>query len=256
MADIMPSTSPLLWTLRTLRRFWLPVVLFFGTQLQAAEQCTSEVKLLIEPHQLVTAAKAFSLGPATKRSIYFFDTPHLDLLSQGLIIRMRTGNRADLIVKRRLMEKETTLRDGSEKGACEFDVSGGIPFRSYSLQTKLKEGVPKTGTELFDLLSPAQKSFLQSIRIPVAWEQVFPIAEIQSTTWQVRGETGFPKLVLERWEWPTGSVLELSARVSSSHVDAYARLRELASQKRLQASKDQRPKTTLALESIDTSQAK
>jgi hypothetical protein len=59
------------------------------------------------------------------------------------------------------------------------------------------------------------------------------------------------KLSLELWEWPGGSVLEVSTRVAlDAGQAAYGELRELAKKNGLALNADQRSKTAIALTEI------
>ena len=59
---------------------------------RAQERCGVEVKLLLSPTETQIAIASLNLGKETTDRIYFFDTSSLDLLSQGLIVRLRQGS--------------------------------------------------------------------------------------------------------------------------------------------------------------------
>jgi hypothetical protein len=61
---------------------WL-VVGFVCVDLNAQESCNFEAKLLVVPTQVEAA---IPLLHATRSRIYFYDTPALDLLSNGVIL--------------------------------------------------------------------------------------------------------------------------------------------------------------------------
>jgi hypothetical protein len=77
------------------------------------------------------------------------------------------------------------------------------------------------------------------------------IAEIRSTSWTTRANPPLGKLSLELWEWPNGSVLEVSTKVTADAGQAtYVELRDLAKKNGLALNKNQQAKTTIALEEI------
>ena len=227
-------------------------MLCVGAVSQAQEKCGAEVKLLLVASETQTALTSLNAGKKTTGQVYFFDTNSLDLLSQGVIVRLRQGTAADLTVKLRLpTERKTLAKPGSNnRYKCEDDVIGGVPVRSYSMQTKFTGSLPLTGREVLELLSPAQQQLLEQTHVSIDWSRVTRIADIKSTEWQIKAQPPFPKLALELWEWPTGEVLELSTKVG---VDAapstYTQLEHLVATKGLSLS-SQKSKTALALENI------
>jgi len=71
------------------RIFGLCVLLSFGSALHSQERCNVEVKLLLSPTQTQAAIASFKFEKEAAGRVYFFDTNALDLLSQGLIVRLR-----------------------------------------------------------------------------------------------------------------------------------------------------------------------
>jgi hypothetical protein len=67
---------------------------------QAEEQCGTEIKILLLPAGL-HSARSFNAGKGAIGSVYFYDTNALELLSQGVILRLRTGAISDITVKLR-----------------------------------------------------------------------------------------------------------------------------------------------------------
>src|SRR5208283_4189978 len=111
--------------------------------------------------------------------------------------------------------------------------------------------LPMAGGEVLSLLSPGQKQLLQEAHVSIDWTRVKRIADIQSTTWQVKSQPNFKKFVLELWEWPTGSVLELSSKVAAeAGPSALTELQRLASMKSLSLDSHRGPKTAAALQDI------
>jgi hypothetical protein len=175
------------------------------------------------------------------------------LLSEGLILRVRSGAASDLTVKLRpatnLEAKDRLGRSGH--GKCEIDLTGEQALRSYSIRTKFAGNPPTTGQELFEMLSAPQKRLLEQAHVSLDWTRIERNGEIKSTEWEIKSQSHFPKLMLELWDWRTGKILELSTKVmDDTGPSAYAQLRQIALNKGLSLNRDQKPKTALALEDI------
>ena len=231
--------------------FFCCAVLFSCSGLHAQQDCNAEVKILLLPTD--SRAAAATLG-ATKESsgrLYFFDSDDLDLLSQGAIVRLRQGPRRDLTVRLRPLsgKKSAIPSEGSE---CEVDLTGEGENYSYSISSPFDAGeVPQTGYEISRLLSRVQTRMLSGAQVSIDWKRVKRVAEIRSTSWQIRDQQPFGKLTLELWEWPGGTVLELSTKVKPDAASAiYSELRQFVKMKHLTMSPVQGLKTTVALESI------
>ncbi len=79
----------------------------------------------------------------------------------------------------------------------------------------------------------------------INWKQVKPVTNIKATDWEIKLDSRSKKLALELWEWPGGTILELSSKVATEEGPAeYEELRTLAIGKGLKSSADQRSKTT------------
>jgi hypothetical protein len=74
--------------------------------LQAQNRCDVEVKLLLSPTEEQAAVSALNLKKEAAGFVYFFDTNTLDMLAQGVIVRLRQGINDDLTVKLRLSKGE------------------------------------------------------------------------------------------------------------------------------------------------------
>jgi hypothetical protein len=230
------------------------VLLLLCSGSHAQENCNVETKLLLSPAETQAAIAALAATKETAGRIYFFDTAALNLLSQGAIVRLRQGAKTDLTVKLRppngkKFSAPTQARDGFK---CEVDMTQEGANSSYSITAQLAtKELPRTGTDVARLLSPAQIKLLQDAQISVDWTAVKRIAEITSTDWQTEPRPRLGKLTLELWEWPGGKALELSAKVSSDAASStYAELQQLVKTKQLTMSADQRVKTRIALEAI------
>lgn len=224
--------------------------------IHAQETCSEEVKLLLAPAQVQAAVIALKARGETRANIYFFDTPNLDLLAKGVILRMREGSEIDLTAKLRPLagERFTDPSNGRERYKCEVDLNAGIENQSYSLQSNNLAGkVPESGEELFARLSDGQKKLLEDSGVQVDWKSVKRVANIQSTSWSTKARAPLGKLSMELWQWSAGSVLEVSTKVATdAGQSTYAEMKDLAAKKGLTLSPDQRSKTAIALESINS----
>ena len=229
-------------------------MLFLSTVVHARKNCAIEVKLLLSPTAGPNTIASFEMGGKTTGQVHFFDTGALDLLSKGVIVRLRKGSDNDLTVKVRPL---TSQRFGEPSGGrenfkCEMDMIGGELIPSYSIRSKLAASrVPDGGAEILKLLSDGQKKLMQNAGVSVDWSSVKEIANIKSTEWNTWTQSPFVKLTLELWEWPTGSVLELSTRVGHNRGQpSYAKLVRLVNGKFLPIDTNQRSKTQLVLEEV------
>ena len=222
--------------------------------LHAQETCSEEVKLLLSPAQVKVAIPALQARGKTRGHIYFYDTPALDLLSNGVVLRLREGAEIDLTAKLRPLSSETFVdpSGGRERYKCEVDLNDGVEVKSFSVQ-KGYAGVevPETGTELFRLLSAGQKKLLEDSKVAIDWSRVRRVADIRSTSWKTNAKPDLGKLSVELWEWPGGSVLEVSTKVAPAAGQAtYSGLELLAKRQGLELNRDQRSKTAIALGEI------
>jgi hypothetical protein len=222
--------------------------------LEAQENCSVEVKLLLSPTETQAAVTALNGTKESHGRVYFFDTDALELLSQGAIVRLRQGDKNDLTVKLRPPKgKRFVASSGNpDDFKCEVDLTGEGPNPSYSITSRFgAEHPPQTGYEVSRLLSPAQMKLLNDAQVSVDWARVKRIAEISSTDWRTQSQPHLGRLTLELWEWPGGEVLEISTRVASdAGSSTYTELQQLVSKKQLAVSFDQRVKTSIALKAI------
>jgi hypothetical protein len=230
------------------------VLFTFSTGLHAQDKCNIEVKLLLPPAETQDAVAALRAKKETAGRVYFFDTEALELLSKGLIVRLRRGAQSELTVKLRA-PIGIKLTSSSERGhdfKCEVDQTGEEAAISYSIRKRYaSEELPENGNEVSLLLSPGQKKLLSDAHVSVDWTRVKRIAEVTSSSWQAQARPQLDKLALELWEWSGGKILELSTKVSSAAgPSTYAELRQLLETKHLSMSPTQRPKTSIVLQSI------
>src|SRR5215470_3916268 len=221
------------------------------SDIRAQERCNAEVKLLVSPAQTERVLAAFHAGTPSHSEIYFYDSESLELLSQGLIVRMRTGAQRDLTAKLTSSEAESckcpTYAGGA--GKCEADLVGDREFTSLSVGKAFK-GMQalETGEQVQSALSPEQIRVLSAAGVSVDWHRVQRIAEVRATTWKARSSAAPKKLTVEMWEWPGGKVLELSARVEAQGGAAAVKaLRETAERHGLTIEENQTTKSELVL---------
>jgi hypothetical protein len=235
---------------------YLPLIaaLLIVPRLNGQESCDEEVKLLLVPTQVQAAVSVLQASAEARGRVYFYDTPDLGLLSKGVILRLREGEEIDLTAKLRPVSGEKMV-DPTRSGKgykCEVDLNDGVENQSFSVQKEYRAmKVPETGKELVQLLSVGQKRLIAASKVKIDWKRVRRVADIQSTSWTSPAEPPLGKLSLELWEWPGGSVLEVSTRGS---LDAgqitYSRLRELANRNGLKLNPNQHSKTAIALGEI------
>jgi hypothetical protein len=222
--------------------------------LHGQESCSEEVKLLLAPTQAQAAIPVLQARGERHRRVDFYDTPGLDLLSNGVILRLREGEAIDLTAKLRPPPGARFVdpTGGREDYKCEVDLNGGVEAQSFSVETKFAGGkAPDTGEELLKELSAGQKKLLEESKVPIDWRRVKRVAEIRSTSWTTRAEGPLGKLSMELWEWPGGSILEVSTKVEPNEGQAtYLKLQELAKKNGLALNASQRSKTSIALRAL------
>lgn len=237
-----------------LRLFALAAAFLVVLRAHGQETCDEEVKLLLSPTQAQAAVSALHARGETRGRVYFYDTAALDLLSNGVILRLREREEIDLTAKLRPVSGETFVdpSGGRERYKCEVDLNDGVENQSFSVQNRYSSAkTPETGTELRQLLSDGQKRLLADSKVQIDWRRVRRVAGIQSTSWTARGTTPLGNLSLELWEWPGGSVLEVSTKVALDAGQAtYLELKALAKKNGLALSTNQRSKTAIALKEI------
>ena len=244
------------------RAFPSILLLLLCSASHAQEICSVEMKLLLSPATINSVVASLSFGKQTDSQIYFFDTDNRSLLAQGVIVRVRQGFKNDLTVKVRLPEGSSQIESSklAEQFGCEVDRTERGANISYSVGQKYKHReIPGSGDDLFSALSPQQRELLKEAHVSIRWSQVRRISGIRSTTWESSAEPPFSKLTLEYWEFPAGSVLELSARSTADEWESkYADLHRIVKVKGLSLSANQETKTTTVLRKLkhDTSSPK
>ncbi len=230
-------------------------LLLCGT-LHAQEPCDSEAKLLLLAEQSQAAVAALNAKRAATGHVYFYDTKTLDLLSHGVILRLRQGAADnDFTVKLRPAtdQKFADPSAGREAYKCEVDLTGSGAIDSYSIRRPYTGSgkLAETGNEVLGILSEGQKKLLQQSRVAIDWTRVTKVAAISYTVWQIKSQPQFRKLTLELWEWPGGKALELSTKVGADAGPAtYTALKELIKHQRLSLNNVQGAKTGIVLKGL------
>jgi hypothetical protein len=237
---------------------WTCAILLLSCAASAQESCAAEVKLLLSPADVPAVVVALKLDKETKGQVYFFDTPALDLLSKGVIVRLRQGANNDLTVKVRPPENKRFVDPsaGREEFKCELDLTGDKTIQSYSIRSPYaRSQVPGTGQDIFTVLSDSQKKLMKEALISIDWIRVKRVANIKSTNWETKAQRPFNKLALELWEWPLGRILELSTKVEADKgPPILAELRRLVDAKGLSVNSSQRSKTSMVLETFSSTE--
>jgi hypothetical protein len=209
---------------------------------------------LLSPKDTRAAIAALNFENERAGRVCFFDTSSLDLLSQGVIVRIRQGAVNDLTVKLRPREEKrfSDPSEGREDFKCEVDQNASETNTSYSIGSQYAAAsLPKTGKDIFSLLSVGQRELLEQAQVSIEWQRVKRIADIQTTVWQTEARPQFKKLTLELWVSPVCSILELSTKVEShAGLSAYAQLKRLVNAKGFRLNTSQQPKTTMVLEAV------
>lgn len=224
-------------------------VLFLSSNLYAEEKCSTEVKLLLSPRTVQAVITSLKFEKETTGRVYFFDTQGLDLLKQGAIVRVRQGGTNDLTIKVRVPEsnEQVDATQLPEHFPCEINRTGAGVDTDYSVQRKYKAlQALEMGNDIADSLSPAQKQLLEEAHVSIDWSQIERVANVKTTKWETTAQSPFRKLTLELWEWPAGSVLEISAKAAPD--GGYPELQRLVVTKRLVLSANQANKTSVVLE--------
>jgi hypothetical protein len=229
--------------------------LLLAPVLHAEEKCPVEVKLLLSPTTAQSAIAALNFERETPGRVYLFDTAALELLKQGVIIRVRQGAKNDLTVKVRL-PKDSQQTDHSRLGGlfpCEIDRTRAGANISYSVGRKYKMmKAPETGEDISILLSASQTQLLHAAQVSIDWARVMRIADLNLTKWETAAQSPTGKLALELWEWPGGKILELSAKTApDADASKYTELERLVRLNNLSLNASQDTKTSMVLEALE-----
>jgi hypothetical protein len=232
----------------------MSAVLFLRSGLQAQEKCSVEIKLSLSPPTIQNVIASLNFANEQQSRVYFFDTDELNLLMQGVIVRVRQGAVNDLTVKVRVPKGGGQMDSTHFRAhvSCEINMTGAGEDTDYSVGRKYKpRKMPETGTDILSQLRPPQKKLLQEAGISIDWAAVRRIADINATKWESPARSPFGKLALEYWECSAGNILELSTKGGPNEGQSkYAELQRLANIKNLSLNATQGTKTSIVLETL------
>ena len=219
-----------------------------------------EVKITarIEDEDLVLRLLRQSGEDPETRTVYFFDTPGLDLFDAGLVLRARKikGDIDDSTVKLRPVDPARIPIDWmrTEGFEVEMDRVGDKEVISAKLSVPQAEGEiddAVAGTRPLQKLFSADQERLIAEFGPadVGWDALKPMGPIDVRKWKVEFEDFAHEVVAERWKLPDGSdLVELSIKVEPGEAtmatDAFIAFLE---QHGLDVGGDQQTKTRGAL---------
>ena len=233
-------------------------VLSLSSALRATEECSVEVKVLLPPPTIQRVIGSLGFEKRVAGRVFFFDTGDLNLLKQGVIVRVREGANNDITVKARVPGGDAQVGASPlrQQFPCETNRTRDGDDTDYSVRRKYEvRPVPERGSDISRVLSPLQKRLLREAGASIDWGRVQRIADVKVTKWEAKSQSRFDKLTLEMWEWSTGNILELSAKVKpDAGPSNYAELQRLVDMKGLASSPSQGAKTSIVLETV-TNQA-
>lgn len=200
-----------------------------------------------------------------ERTVYFFDTPTLELFDVGLVLRARKtkGDTDDSTVKVRPVDPTRIPIDWmkTEGFEVEMDRVGDAQVISAKLSAEQAEGEIEdavAGTRPLRKLFSADQERLISEFGPreVGWEALTPMGPIAVQKWKISARKLGHEIVVERWKLPDKSdLVELSIKVAPGEAtvaaDAFLGFLEAMG---LEISGDQQTKTRGALTYFTTGQ--
>lgn len=184
-----------------------------------------EIKATIPTDQVRKALRRYRLGQNNddERIIYFYDTPELDLVNSGIVIRARRriGEQHDTTVKLRpvkpeiVSEKWKTLvgfkieSDASEKGVVK-SASLTMPVRKGHIK-KVAKG-KKSASALF---TDEQKLLPLSLaERKIDYKTLVPLGPIRASRWKITSEALPWPMSVELWtRGDSARILEVSIKV-------------------------------------------
>jgi len=219
----------------------------------------TEVKVTLRSADITSATKVFKLTSkaASKREIWFYDTPELALFEDGLLLRARKISNApdDSTVKIRPMDRDAVDDSWFEADGfkCETDQSGERSTSSCSLTVEQDSGEigdVASGDRAPEKLFGSDQEDFASNAAQVGWDEVVPLGPIAALAWKVNVKGMSVPVSFERWDLPgMAPILEASMRVSEEDAaDATEALIALLERKGFEPDSTQETKTKLALD--------
>jgi hypothetical protein len=189
-----------------------------------------EVKATVPAHQVAAALELFDLTPDEddERYIYFFDTPDLALLEQGVVARARrrVGAEHDSTIKFRPVDPEQVPAHWRkyEGFKIEADANDRKVVRSASLTMPVRKGLIKAvvagEVPIAQLFTEEQVNFL----LTLAEKRFDPshlvvLGPIRAWKWKLEVEALPWPLTVELWRRPDGEeILECSIKAPAAQA--------------------------------------
>ena len=191
-----------------------------------------EFKLTVLPGQGEIVRARFQDGRTpTKRTVYFYDTKHLEAFNERVVLRARItdGDDDDATVK--LRPADHTDRDARwrtiDKVAVEVDVVGEKRTPSAKLDRTLDRGrvqdVAEDRRKVGALMSKAQEQLFKTYAPHgLELEELKVLGPIHAQKWEREDLEGFPyKFCVETWSVPGAmEFTELSIKVLAPEASA------------------------------------
>ncbi len=225
----------------------------------------TELKRRIRTDMIPATRAVFGLiDPAeSKLEVTFFDTPSLDLIQAGIILRLRKvkGGSDDVTVKLRPLARTAVAAAWFEQDGfkCEEDSIGATSVDACSLTLECKasdiDKVVAGGKGIESILSGRQLDFLRTYgRLMPDWDGLVPFGPIAAKEWHVSVQQMQDKLAAEVWTLPGGTeLLEFSVKVPSTDAGATAvALDDVFRIRGIELITDGKSKTRAALETLRT----
>lgn len=189
-----------------------------------------KISARVEDEDKVLAALTKSGEEPERRTVYFFDTPALDLFDAGMVLRARKikGDDDDSTVKLRpvvpaSISTSWMTTDGFE---VEMDRVGENEVISAKLNAVQREGELDDAVSgkkgLRSLFSDDQEQLVAEFAPRgIEWEALMPMGPIAVNKWKTEWEDFPHEVTVERWELPDGSdLVELSIKVEPGEASS------------------------------------
>jgi hypothetical protein len=184
-----------------------------------------EIKVTIRPDQELRAERAMEIDEdtASVRTIYFYETPNLDLFNAGIALRARLikGDADNSTVKFRSDQIEMVSPEWyrSEGFKIEADWVGGRAVYSASLTEDQKsddiEDIAQGELAIDKVFSKNQERFFREVyQGSVSFGELRVMGPIRVLRWKLK-HSNFPhQLTVEEWRLPNGNdLVEVSIKV-------------------------------------------
>ena len=184
-----------------------------------------EIKVTIRSDQELRAERAMRVNEDTAdiRLVYFYDTPDLELLKAGIVLRARLvkGDVEESTVKFRPVDAATISKDwrGLEGFKLEADCVGNRMICSASL-TEMQhrdeiDEVANGKRAIEKLFSKQQERFLSEFhKGPVDFGKLRVMGPIRVLRWKLEHKAFPHELTVEEWRLPNGDdLVEVSIKV-------------------------------------------